>query len=352
MNFEALQIGDLIAEKPLVQGGMGVGVSLGGLAGAVAAQGGVGIISGVQMGFREPDFRRNSHEANLRILEREVKKAKEIASGHGIVGMNIMVAFNTYADTVKAAVKAGIDLIVCGAGLPLSLPKLVGDAKVKIAPIVSSGRAARVILKSWAQKYDRLPDLLVVEGAEAGGHLGFKREELLSKTYQPLVDIVADVRAELLPYEKEQKVSIPIVAGGGLNFASEVESLLNSGANGVQIATPFIATEECDADPRYKEVYVKANAADLRIVQSPAGMPGRAILSPLLERLKLDREPIKFCTRCLAPCDPATTSYCITQALMAAVDGHWEEGLFFSGAGVEHIKRISTVKEVMSRFLD
>lgn len=351
MNFEALRIGDLIAEKPLVQGGMGVGVSLSNLAGAVAANGGVGIISGVQMGFREPDFRKNSAEANLRALEREVRNAKEIASGKGIVGMNIMVAFNAYAETVKAAVKAGIDLIVCGAGLPLSLPKLVGDAKVKIAPVVSSGRAAKVIVKSWVQKYNRLPDMVVVEGAEAGGHLGFKREDLINKTYQALKDIIADVKAELLPYENEHKVQIPIVAGGGLNYASEVEDLLSSGANAVQVATPFIATEECDADPRYKDVYVRATAEDVMIVQSPAGMPGRAIHSPLIDRLQLGREPIKFCTNCLAPCNPATTPYCITQALMEAVQGNWEEGLFFTGAGVEHIDRISAVKDVMKRYL-
>ncbi len=351
MKFEALRIGDLIAEKPLIQGGMGVGISLGGLAGAVAANGGVGILSGVQMGFREADFRRNSHEANIRALEREVSKAKEIASGRGIVGMNIMVAFNAYADTVKAAIKAGIDLIVCGAGLPLTLPKLVGDAKVKIAPIVSSGRAAKIIVKSWVQKYNRLPDLVVVEGAEAGGHLGFKREELIDKSYQPLQSLLADVKAELKIFEDQHQLKIPVVTGGGLNHAAEVEELLHAGANGVQVATPFIATEECDADRRYKEVYVRAKASDLRIVQSPAGMPGRAIDSPLLDRLQLKREPIKFCTNCLAPCNPAVTPYCITQALMAAADGNWEEGLFFSGAGVEHIQRISTVKEVLQRYL-
>lgn len=350
MRFEALRIGDLVAEKPLVQGGMGVGISLSGLAGAVAAQGGIGMISGVQMGFREDDFRKNTLEANMRVMEREVRRAKEIANGQGIVGMNIMVAINNYAETVKAAVKSGIDLIVCGAGLPLSLPKLVEGAKVKIAPIVSSGRAARVVLKSWVQKYSRLPDLVVVEGAKAGGHLGFKREELIDGSFKALGDIVAEVKAELKPYEDEHHVSIPVVAGGGVRDAAEFSSLLEQGANGVQVATPFIATEECDAAQAYKEVYVRAKDEDLRIVQSPAGMPGRAIFSPLLERLEHGREAIKYCTRCLAPCNPATTPYCITQALMSAADGNWEEGLFFAGTGVGLIDRISNVKDVFAKY--
>ncbi len=350
MKYEALCIGDLVAEKPLVQGGMGIGISLSGLAGAVAAQGGVGMISGVQMGFREPDFKKNTLEANMRVMEREVRKAKEIANGKGIVGMNIMVAINNYAETVKAAVKSGIDLIVCGAGLPLSLPKLVEDAKVKIAPIVSSGRAAKVILKSWVQKYNRLPDMVVVEGAKAGGHLGFKREELLEGSYKSLGEILTEVKAELKVYEEQHHLSIPVVAGGGVRDTAEFSGLLEQGAQAVQMATPFIATEECDAARGYKEVYVRAQDEDLRIVQSPAGMPGRAIFSPLLERLEHGREAIKHCTRCLATCNPATTPYCITQALMSAADGNREEGLFFAGTGISLIDRIGTVKDIFTKY--
>lgn len=351
MKFNPFTLGELVAELPIIQGGMGVGISLSGLAGSVAAAGGVGILSGAQMGYREADFVRNSAEANRRALFKEIRRAKEIAGGRGIVGINIMVALNNYAEIVRDAVKAGIDLIVCGAGLPLNLPQLVEDAKVKLAPIVSSGRAIKLILKSWMQRYQRLPDMVVVEGALAGGHLGFKREDIVEKRYKPLGELLREVRAELRPIEEARGVSIPVVAAGGIDDGDEAAMLFAAGAAGIQVATPFIATEECDADRRYKEAYVRAGEEDLQIILSPAGLPGRALRSPLIERLERGREAVRYCTRCLAPCDPATTPFCITDALIEAARGNWERGLFFSGAGVGKLKAIVGVKDVIRRYL-
>ena len=177
MKIEPLKIGDLIAQIPVIQGGMGVGISLSGLAGAVALEGGIGILSTAQIGYQDKEFDRNPIETNLRVLKEQILKAKEIAKG-GIIGVNIMVATRRYEDYVKAAVKAGVDLIICGAGLPMKLPELVEKSKTKIAPIVSSVKSAEVICKYWQKKYERLPDMIVIEGPKAGGHLGFTKEQI------------------------------------------------------------------------------------------------------------------------------------------------------------------------------
>lgn len=177
MTVKPLKIGELEAKLPVIQGGMGIGISLGGLAGAVARAGGVGIISAAQIGFREEDFDRNPKEANLRAIRKEFEKARKI-SPDGIIGFNLMVAMRHYGEYVKAAVDAGAQIIISGAGLPTALPELAGDADVKLAPIISTEKSAKVILKYWDKKYQRIPDLLVVEGPKAGGHLGFDKEQL------------------------------------------------------------------------------------------------------------------------------------------------------------------------------
>ena len=198
-EIKPLSIGNLTAKIPVIQGGMGVGVSLSNLAGAVASCGGIGIISTAQIGYREPDFYRNPFQANFRALAAEIRRAKEKA-GNGIIGVNIMVATRRYADYVREAVKAGADLIISGAGLPTELPELVKGTSTKIAPIISNLKGAKVILKYWEKKHSRIPDLLVVEGPMAGGHLGFSAEELDHYAEEPrdyereLCDIIAFVR--------------------------------------------------------------------------------------------------------------------------------------------------------------
>ena len=226
-----LRIGDLCARVPVVQGGMGVGVSLSGLAGAVAAAGGVGVISTAQIGWRDPDFGRNPIECNLRAVGEEIRKARAKADG-GIVGVNIMVVTRRYEDYVKAAVAAGADLIISGAGLPMTLPELAGD--VKIAPIVSSRKALHVIARHWKKKYDRKPDLVVVEGPLAGGHLGFSHEDIDAYTVTREKNYDDEVRSII---ELADELEAQVVVAGGVYERSDMEHYLAMGAKGVQMAT-------------------------------------------------------------------------------------------------------------------
>ena len=297
----ALVIGDLKAEVPVIQGGMGVGISLSGLAGAVAAEGGIGIISTAQIGYREPDFDDHPIEANMRAIGKEVAKAKEL-SGGGIVGVNIMVATREYERYVKAAVEAGVDLIISGAGLPMKLPELVGESKTKLAPIVSSLKSAEVIFKYWQKKYNRLPDLIVIEGPRAGGHLGFHMEDLVE-----IDDAAYDVEIQkIIDRVKEYGVQygkdIPVVVAGGIYERKDMEHYMEMGAAGVQMATRFVTTYECDAAPAYKQTYIDAKEEDIVIVKSPVGMPGRAILNPFMKRAKEGRIPHGKCHTCISTC--------------------------------------------------
>lgn len=350
MKLPSLQIGNLKAEIPIVQGGMGVGISRSGLAGAVANCGGVGIISGVQIGFDEPDFETNTMEANYRALRRHIRKAREI-SPKGIIGVNLMVALNNYDELAKVAVEEGIDLIVSGAGLPTALPKLVQGSDTKIAPIVSSAKAASVICKMWDKKYNRIPDLVVVEGPEAGGHLGFSLEDLEHRDEKPLEDILKSVLEAVKPYEEKYGKKIPVICGGGITTGEEIAKYIKMGASGVQIATRFIATEECDADINYKKAFIEAEREDIEIVVSPVGMPGRAIRNKFIDRVKSNKEKITKCYNCLKPCNPKDTPYCISKALINAVNGNVEEGLIFTGGNGYKINKIVAVKELMDELV-
>lgn len=340
-------VGDKKVRIPLIQGGMGVGISLGGLAGAVAAQGGVGIISTAQIGFKEPDFHRNPGEANLRAIEKEMKRARSI-SADGIIGYNIMVALRDYEAHVKAAVDAGADLIISGAGLPVELPRLTNGSRTKIAPIVSTEKSAKVILKYWERQFQQTADLVVIEGPEAGGHLGFDREALELYTESSYAEEIKRILEVVRGYERKFERKIPVVAAGGIYEREDVERIMKSGVDGVQVASRFVTTEECDADIHYKEAYLRASKEDIAIVKSPVGMPGRAILNPFIKRVMLgERIPHTPCHGCLAKCNPAEIPYCITDALIAAAEGRIEEALLFCGAKAYKAERIETVKEVV-----
>ena len=225
---------------------MGVGVSLGGLAGAVAACGGMGTISTADAGYQEPDFPTDPAGANLRALRREIGRAKELARGAGMVAVNAMVATRQFADAVRTAVAAGVDAVVCGAGLPLELPALT-QGKTAIAPIVSSPRAARLLLKTWDRKYQPTADFLVLEGSRAGGHLGFGEEALKEGTCPSLEDLLPGVLAETAPYEEKYGHPIPVFPAGGIWSGADMARLTRLGAAGIQLAARFIATWECDA---------------------------------------------------------------------------------------------------------
>ncbi|KAB3531150.1 NAD(P)H-dependent flavin oxidoreductase [Alkaliphilus serpentinus] len=349
MNIPPLRIGNLVAPIPIIQGAMGVGVSLSSLASAVANEGGIGVISGVQIGFREDGFETNNDEANVRGLKKEIRRAREL-SPKGILGVNLLVAINNYKDMVKAAVEEKIDLIISGAGLPTELPMLVKNTSTKIAPIVSSGKAAALITKLWQRKFDYTPDMVIVEGPEAGGHLGFSMEDLESKTIPPLTEIVKEVIEALKPFKGG--ADIPVVAAGGIYTGKDIADYLKIGAAGVQMATRFVATHECDADPSYKEAYIDSEFEDIKLVKSPVGMPGRAIRNPFIKALEKDNIPINKCYNCLRPCNPADSPYCISTALINAVKGDLEKGLIFVGQNAYKLKEIVSVKELMQQLVE
>ncbi len=344
MKIPALCFGGLAARRPIVQGGMGVGVSLSGLAGAVAASGGVGTISGIHPGYREADFQENPFKANLRAIGKELEKAKETAPD-GIIGFNFMTVMNHYEEYVREAITAGADFIVSGAGLPVALAKIAAGSDVRILPIVSSLRALKLIVKNWL-RHDRLPDAVVVEGPLAGGHLGFKYSDMQAGTFLPLEDCLTDVLGYVHELEEAHGIKIPVIAGGGVRNHADVERLLGLGASGVQVGTRFVATEECDAAPSFKTAYLESSTADIKIIESPVGLAARAIETPFLQRAEREgRIPVQKCYQCMGHCKAAETKYCISQALIDSVSGR--EGLVFCGAHAAEINRLSTVEQVM-----
>lgn len=349
--MKPLVIGDLVAKIPIIQGGMGVGVSACNLAGAVALEGGIGVISAAQLGYLEDDYDENAERANLRAIGKHIKKAKEISKG-GIIGINIMVATRNYAEYVKAAVEAKVDLIISGAGLPMDLPSLVKGSTTKIAPIVSSIKAANVILKMWDKKEQRVPDAVVIEGPLAGGHLGFKYDELEHIDELNYDNEVIGIMDAVKQYEEKYQKHIPVILAGGVATKEDVKHCFDLGADGVQVASRFVATKECDADIRFKEAYVNAKKEDIVIVKSPVGMPGRAVKNSFMERVMSgERVPTKHCRACVTPCKPATTPYCISDALINAVKGNLEEALIFCGGKIDQIKEITTVKQVIEELM-
>lgn len=324
-----------------------MGISLSRLAGSVAACGGVGVISTAQIGWREPDFRQHPFEANYRAIEKEIRKAREIAKG-GIIGVNIMVATQRYEEYVKTAVKAGVDLIISGAGLPIDLPKYVEGTKTKIAPIVSSLKSLNVICRMWERKYKKAPDLVVIEGPKAGGHLGFSREELDTFTDESYDGVIRSIIEKVKEYGEKFSKKIPVVVAGGIYDRADMDHALSLGADGVQMGTRFVTTEECDAAPEYKQAYLQAEKEDICIVQSPVGMPGRAIKNPFMDRVKTEKCRIEHCYHCIVTCRSAEIPYCITQALVNAAEGRVEDALLFCGSNAYRSHKIETVEDIMN----
>lgn len=347
MELPELKIGDLVAKIPIIQGGMGIGVSRSKLAGAVAREGGIGIISTAQIGYDEPDFETNTLQANLRALGKHIKKAKEI-SNNGIIGINIMAVTNFYNEHVKKAIESGIDLIISGAGLPKELPKLVENTKVKIAPIISSARGAVLMTKMWTTKYNYVPDMIVVEGPKAGGHLGFAIEEIENKN---IFDITREVIESIKEFELKFNKKIPVVAAGGIYTGEDIAKCLKLGASGVQMATRFVATEECDAHENFKKAYISATRNEIKIVQSPVGMPGRAIENKFIQEVKNGKSNRGKCLGCIKTCKPKETPYCITRALINSVKGNVEDGLIFCGENAFKIDKIVKVKDLMNELV-
>ena len=350
--MKGIRVGDKTSKYPIIQGGMGVGVSLHKLAGNVSKEGGIGVISTADIGYQEEDFDKNPNEANLRAIGKEIRKAREIAGEDKILGVNIMVAMKNYAETVRECVKQKIDLIISGAGIPKELPEYVKGTKTKIAPIVSSLRCCKLIVKHWISKYNYIPDMIVVEGTEAGGHLGFKQEELVDGNKPKLEDITLDVVNYIKKVEEKNGKQIPVIAAGGIWDGKDINRFLDLGADGVQMATRFVATEECDASENFKQAYINANKEDIKIIKSPVGMPGRAIYNEFIKTTEMGKCKIEKCYNCIKTCNVVNTPYCITKALINAVKGNMNEALIFCGSNVEKVKKIVSVHNLMDELVN
>ncbi|HHT50690.1 MAG TPA: nitronate monooxygenase [Eubacteriaceae bacterium] len=344
-----LNIKNKTAEYPIIQGGMGVGISLGILSGAVAREGAMGTISMVNIGYREDDFYTNALEANIRGFKTEFALGRKIAKGKGLIGVNIMVAANQYEELVKEAVKEKVDYIISGAGLPLNLPKLVEDEEILISPIVSSLKALKLINKVWLKKYNRLPDFVVLEGSGAGGHLGFKKEEI--EKGKSLEKLTREILKYLKAIKNQEGKDIPLFVAGSVYDGYDLKKYRELGATGIQIGTRFIGTYECDADIKYKEFIIASKEKDLTIIDSPAGLPGRIIRNNLLEKIKKSRIPSNRCINCLRTCDPKNTPFCISDALINSVKGNIDNGLIFAGSKLDKITEIVTVKSIIKEII-
>ncbi len=359
MDIPSLKIGDLVAKLPIVQGGMGVGISLSGLAGAVAKEGGIGVIAAALVGMDQPDIAKNPIEANNRALRREIQRAKEI-SNNGVIGVNIMVVLSTFADAVRTAIEEKADLIISGAGLPLEMPKHLlalceekkEEFKTKLVPIVSSARVANIITKKWQSRFSYTPDAFVLEGPKAGGHLGYHKDDLTATTHD-IDKTLPDLLDFTKKLEDEKGKAVPVIVGGGVYTGEDIAELIKQGVSGVQMGTRFVATNECDASLAFKEAIVNAKKEDITIIQSPVGMPGRALNGPFIEAVRAGKKhPPKCIYHCITSCDPKTTPYCIASALVNAMKGNFEKGFVFCGTNAPRVDKIVSVKELMAELQD
>jgi len=348
-KMPALKIGNLVAEKPIIQGGMGVGISLSGLASAVANEGGIGIISSVALGVLNKKEGMNFRKANIYFLREEIRKARALSDG--IIGVNIMVALSDYDDLVRASIEEEVDVLILGAGLPLKFPADINIkeiTKTHFVPIVSSGRAANLIFKQWLKNYDRVPDAVVVEGPKAGGHLGFKYEQIDDPSFK-LENLIPEVVKVVQGYEKQTGKEIPVIAAGGVYDGADIDKFFKLGAKGVQMGSRFVATYECDASDEFKQAYINSKKDNINIIKSPVGLPGRAITNQFIDEINAGiRKPVNCPWKCLKTCNYRTTPYCIGDALASAQRGNMTNGFAFAGANAYRINSIVSVKELIS----
>jgi NAD(P)H-dependent flavin oxidoreductase YrpB (nitropropane dioxygenase family) len=348
--MKGIKIGNLAIAVPIIQGGMGVGISLSGLASAVANEGGVGVISSAGLGLLYRDFSENFLEASIHGLREEIRKAKE--KTRGIIGVNVMVAMTNFADMIKTSIAEKVDIIIAGAGLPLDLPSfLKKESLTKLIPIVSSARAAKIICDKWKSNYDYLPDAVIVEGPKAGGHLGFKEEQINNKDFT-LERLVPEIVTELKSFEERYNQPIPLIAAGGIYTGEDIHNIMKLGATGVQMGTRFVTTDECDASAAFKQAYINADEKDIEIIKSPVGMPGRAILSSFIKKVRDGKRQPKRCPfKCIKTCDITKSPYCIIIALINALKGNFESGYAFAGANAFKATKISSVKEIFQALI-
>jgi nitronate monooxygenase len=352
--MNALKIGDLEVKLPIVQGGMGVAISLSGLASAVANEGGIGIISAAAIGMREPDYMKNYREANKRALRKEIRLAKSQTSG--AIGVNIMMALTDHEALIQVSLEEGVDIIILGAGLPLKIPAMIVDAgfaghHTKLAVKVSSAKAAKLIFQYWSGKYNMIPDAVVVEGPLAGGHLGFKKAELIG-TLIPLSGLIEETVSVLRPFEEMYGREVPVIAAGGIYTGKDIYDIMRSGAKAVKLGTRFVTTHECDASLAFKETYLACKKEDITLIDSPVGLPGRVINNEFVEQIRLgNTKPFKCAWHCLSSCNFREAPYCIAQALFNSARGIMSEGFAFSGTNAYLATKIQYVSEVMKELV-
>ncbi len=347
-----LRIGNLVSTLPIVQGGMGVGISLSGLASAVADAGGIGVIATAGIGHLEPDFKSNMKDANRRALRREIRDARALTDGP--IGVNIMVALSDFDDLVATALEEQVDALFLSAGLPLRPPRGLSLRKLwsyrtKIIPKVSSPKAAALIFRYWADKYGRVPDAVVIEGPRSGGHQGFTRQQIANPSFA-LEKLVPAVLKVVHVFEERFHNAIPVIAAGGVFTGQDIRRFLQMGAAGVKMGTRFVGTHECDAHNRFKQAYIDCGQGDLSIIDSPVGLPGRAIANRFLRDVAAGaRRPYECLWRCLKTCDVRKVPYCIAHALMSAKEGRFRDGFAFAGANAYRVNEIISVQELVGR---
>jgi nitronate monooxygenase len=348
-EIKKLQMNDLTVEKPIIQGGMGVGISMSGLASAVANEGGIGVISSVGLGLLDEKPNTSFKEGNKQKLLHEIRKARSLTKG--VLGLNIMVAISDYYDLVTLAFDEKIDIIFLGAGLPLKLPEAITidrlkSAVTKVAVIVSSDRAAKLIFQTWQKKFNHVPDMVVVEGPMAGGHLGFKKDQISDPNYA-LENLLPDVLSVVKDFELQFKKYIPVIAAGGIYTGADIYKFIRLGAAGVQMGTRFVATDECDASLEFKQSYINCKKEDITIIESPVGLPGRAIRNKFLDEVSAgDRKPFQCPWKCLKTCNFREAPYCIAKALTNSQKGNVDEGYTFAGSNAYRVQEIISVKKL------
>ncbi|MEA1917730.1 MAG: nitronate monooxygenase [Campylobacterota bacterium] len=357
MKLEPLKIGKYRVEKPIVQGGMGVGISWDQLAGSVSQEGGLGVISAVGTGYynnrsfahklvsSRPSEATNFYSRDA--LFEIVKNARKICSDKPLAA-NILYVINDYGRVVKDACEAGINIIITGAGLPTNMPEFTQDyPDVALVPIVSSPKALKIICKRWKQRYDRIPDAVVLEGPKSGGHQGFTYEQckLPQNQLENLVKPVVE--------EAKKWGDIPVIAAGGIWDRADIDNMIALGASGVQMGTRFIATNECDASEVMKKVLVDAKEDDIQLMKSPVGYPAQGVMTNLQKSIENGTAPkVKCISNCVSPChrgeEAKAVGFCIADRLSDAYEGNLESGLFFSGTNGYKVDKIISVKELMS----
>ncbi len=324
-----------------------MGISLSGLATAVAREGGVGVIAATAIGMTEDDYFKNGREANARALTREIRRFRQGVKG--VLGINIMMAADDFDNLLDVCVREKVDIVFLGAGLPIrGIPVTrLREAGVKVVPIVSSARAARLIFSYWQKTYSDLPDAVVVEGPLAGGHLGFAAADL-EKDENRLENLVPAVIRELDSFRKNDGAEIPVIAAGGIYTGRDIHRFLRMCAAGVQMGTRFVATDECDAANGFKQAFVSASKKAIRIIESPVGLPGRALDGEFFERLKNKTAgPTRCVWKCLKSCGAEKAHYCISLALNAARKGDLRRGFAFAGANAWRVKQIVPVEKLV-----